>query len=358
MKDMLLSLADELEGMDVREGCRTCPADGTKDCRGDLSCEEAVARAVARRVREIVEHDECEVTTVSAYDLLPEDEREAIAWVREQGGLETVKASVHQGAVEHGFLLKIAEMLGTSIYDGSDNADALLEKLSERLMPEGMEWPRFEEGEMLQWNDEYANGNGNASPLRHVRFYADGSTILGKGRTKVVLAPGERVKRPAPKVVDADGAEIHAGDTVYSIETGELVTVESIESGNPWFATTTGTLQHCSKFTHRAPVLAADGKPLRIGERAWNVHGGGPYEITGINHKTGHVGVKCNAHDGELVWGFPASELRHEQPDTWERLKEDAENTAKLFDKFDSDAANDIRDLVRRAKKLAEKEPR
>ena len=91
MKDMLLSLADELEGMDVREGCRTCPADGTKDCRGDLSCEEAVARAVARRVREIVEHDECEVTTVSAYDLLPDEDREALRWVREMGGIEEVK---------------------------------------------------------------------------------------------------------------------------------------------------------------------------------------------------------------------------------------------------------------------------
>lgn len=33
-REELLALADELEGMD----CRTCPADGTKDCR-DLPCE-------------------------------------------------------------------------------------------------------------------------------------------------------------------------------------------------------------------------------------------------------------------------------------------------------------------------------
>ena len=63
--------------------------------------------------------------------------------------------------------------------------------------------------------------------------------------------------------LDADGAEIRAGDVLYSVETGESVTVESVEPGNPWFAAASGTLQHCSKFTHRAPVFAADGKPLR-----------------------------------------------------------------------------------------------
>lgn len=84
ISEELLALADELEGMD----CRTCPADGTKDCR-DLPCEEAVARAASRRIREIAEHDACEeaVTTVSAYDLLPEEDLKALAWMREHGGL-------------------------------------------------------------------------------------------------------------------------------------------------------------------------------------------------------------------------------------------------------------------------------
>lgn len=82
IREELLALADELEGMDCREGCSTCPADGTKDCRGDLSCEEAVARAAARRIREVVEHDACEDTTVSAYDLLSDEDRKALAWVR------------------------------------------------------------------------------------------------------------------------------------------------------------------------------------------------------------------------------------------------------------------------------------
>lgn len=53
--------------------------------------------------------------------------------------------------------------------------------------------------------------------------------------------------------LDADGVEIRAGDVLYSTETGESVTVEAVEPGNPWFASTSGTLQHCSKFTHERP---------------------------------------------------------------------------------------------------------
>ena len=48
-----------------------------------------------------------------------------------------------------------------------------------------------------------------------------------------------------------------------------------------------------------------------------------------------------------------AEYLTHELPDSWERLDEDADRTASLFDAFDADASADIRDLVRRAKALA-----
>ena len=41
-----------------------------------------------------VTRDPSEDVSVSAYDLLPADEREAIAWVREHGGLDAVKDAV------------------------------------------------------------------------------------------------------------------------------------------------------------------------------------------------------------------------------------------------------------------------
>lgn len=347
-----------------------------------------------------------------AYDLLPDEDRKAIAWVREHGGLGAVKASVHQGAMEHGYLLKVAEMLGTSIYDGTGNADALLDKLEKRLMPAGCEWPRFEEAPMdnyegeewrpvngfeskyevsnygrvrsidhemkslggyrtvkgrilkqrvehgycrvqlsiskrehphkqvhrlvaeafvpnpdnkpevnhidgcktnncaenLEWatsseNSVHAIENGLQRPKTDEElqkmwdvsskpvirddgeWYASASKaaeVIGAERSSVAKAIrrggsiyghtyryADEEERPAPKVLDADGVEIREGYVLYSIETGDSVTVGSIEPGNPWFATTDGTLQHCAKFTHRTPVLAADGKPLRAGETVY-----------------------------------------------------------------------------------------
>ena len=270
MKDMLLSLADELEGMDVREGCRTCPADGTKDCRGDLSCEEAVARAVARRVREIVEHDECEVTTVSAYDLLPDDERKAIAWVREHGGLDEVE---------------------------------------KRLMPEGMEWPRFEDGEPVRLGEHWEEDGFDESVTRidSIEFADDGVRFENE-YNEVFCRPGERVKRPAPKVLDADGVEIKQGDTVYVPGFDEPLTVKG--------------------FTD-------DGRVL------------------------------MSFHD-ENSLGYKPSRLTHEQPDTWERLEHDAEKTVCEYFGANYDCANcpletarcaeEVKkDIIRRAKKLAER---
>lgn len=89
--DEILALADELDGVSIKDNCDACLASGTGLCRGDLECAESAHKACAKRLREIVEHDECEVTTVSAYDLLSDDDREALAWVREMGGIEGVK---------------------------------------------------------------------------------------------------------------------------------------------------------------------------------------------------------------------------------------------------------------------------
>ena len=310
LKEDVLALAEDVES--TIGGCYGCLLDKRGLCKAesDFDCNDEVCKFVAHRLRAIAENDAESVTTMSAYDLLPEDEREAIAWVREHGGLDLIKAFVHQGAVEHGFLLKIVHTLGTSIYDGTDNADALLDKLSKRLMPEGMEWlieswPRFDDNEPARWEDEYENGNGNASPLHRVSLYADGRAMLGKGKTKVVLAPGQRVKRPAPKVLDADGVEICVGDTVYKLEDSRPYTVKRIDGEHVY--------------------INAGGKALDI-------------------------------------WTFPGK-LTHEQPDTWERIEEDKglnpfDYCKKVGHKlwtFDNAEEFKAADLVRRCRALAER---
>ena len=343
MKDMLLSLADELEGMDVREGCRTCPADGTKDCRGDLSCEEAVARAVARRVREIVEHDECEVTTMSAYDLLPEDEREAIAWVRKHGGLDEVE---------------------------------------KRLMPEGMEWPRFEDGEPVRLGEHWEEDGFDESVTRidSIEFADDGVRFENE-YNEVFCRYGERVKRPP--VLAADGEPLEAGQTVYAknygyvkctvlaiewVVDGYLVEVEN-EGGHKFRQTP-------DEFTHRAPVLAADGRPLKKGETVYSDSlGEGPFTVREIKpdddpDEPEHL-VWCGETWGESLnyakkWRIP-DQLTHERPDSWERLEHDAEKTVCEYFGANYDCANcplesarcaeEVKkDIIRRARKLAERD--
>lgn len=166
-------------------------------------------------------------------------------------------------------------------------------------------------------------------------------------------------------VLDADGVPIHEGDTVYIIETGEPVTVNCVEGGNPWFRTTAGTIRHCSKFTHRAPVFAADGVPIKAGDEVWTLDGGGPYTVTEPDPEHMHARVTCNTHDGKLDWGFEVAYLTHtkpEPPDSWERIENDARLKPSEYTNryrvgrigFESE---DMRaDLVRRCKALAERE--
>lgn len=98
----LLALADELDGVILKDDC-----------------------------------DECEVTTVSAYDLLSDDDREALAWVREMGGVEAVE---------------------------------------KRLMPEGMEWllevwPKWSNGDYCKFGDWWTAGKyGDYEPKQLIRL--------------------------------------------------------------------------------------------------------------------------------------------------------------------------------------------
>lgn len=88
---------------------------------------------------------------------------------------------------------------------------------AERALPEGMEWPRFEDGGLVRIGDEL-EFEGKTMLVCDATFYADGCA-LGCDREdmsgRLYGKYGERVKRPVPKVLDADGAPIKVGDTVY-----------------------------------------------------------------------------------------------------------------------------------------------
>ena len=83
--------------------------------------------------------------------------------------------------------------------------------LFERQLPEGVEWPRFEDGELVKVGDAYEKASGTTGVVTsiHLRQYGGVPTwVIGKGGGKVCVRPGGRVKRPEPadtqEKIDAD----------------------------------------------------------------------------------------------------------------------------------------------------------
>lgn len=129
-------------------------------------------------------------------------------------------------------------------------------------LPEGIEWPRFKDGEPVKAGDEVEYG-GEAMRVRSVTFVANGWSLRceRRGVDGVLYGSfGERVKRPAPKVLDADGVSINVGDTVYCDGEDEALTVTSISGvGGEYCCVTVKNADssHCTvdalRLTHELP---------------------------------------------------------------------------------------------------------
>ena len=90
---------------------------------------------------------------------------------------------------------------------------------AERALPDGMEWPRFEDGGLVRIGDEL-EFEGKTMLVCDATFYADGWALWCDREDmsgRLHGSYGERVKRPAPKVLDADGVPIKVGDVVYFV---------------------------------------------------------------------------------------------------------------------------------------------
>lgn len=328
-------------------------------------------------------------TTVSAYDLLPEEDREALRWVRGHGGLGSVRklldwvvgyCSIKQ-QLDFDFWLSGRVMHELGFEEDMADRDEVERRLLARLMPEGYEWPRYESGGLVLFGDEFINAKGNASTLRTIAIKdcrdALGGAVfwkLGKGACAVTLENGERVKRPAPKVLDADGVEIREKCDVWWICEGdergvhaERLRVETIcPNGliecSPYNGGTWVYLEPSELYVNK-PVPSSDGKPLRYGETVWSVDSGTRYTVEKITDEL--IPVKCRSEMGSTVSLHP-SQLTHERPESWGQLEKDATRLSPYYyardvigldtDKMppkESRRIDMMRDLVRRAKALA-----
>lgn len=281
--EALRGLADDLLAPDAK--LRAFVDFGREDRWDSGPLEGATHGGFLRLVADLIDRkttrNPADDVTMSAYDLLPECDRKAISLALDCGGVEEIK---------------------------------------KRLMPAGMEWPRFENGEPVEPGCEFADGLKGVRTCTSVEILAceDGvrdALVHWDGDDPdnallVCMASGERVKRPAPKVFDAGEVEIREGDTVYEANTGEEFVVETVYSGT--------TEPDFPEHT-----------------------------------------VRCHKHADIVTHMFKPSQLTHERPDSWERLEDDAGLMPFEYEKrCDRDnalssSASQRKDLVRRAKKLA-----
>lgn len=104
---------------------------------------------------------------------------------------------------------------------------------AERALPEGVEWPRFEDGEPVKVGDE-VEYKGETIRVYLATIDADGWALWCSREGidgRLSGSYGERVKRPTPKVLDADGVPIKVGDVVYFVadKDEDALTVECID---------------------------------------------------------------------------------------------------------------------------------
>ena len=438
---MMSEIADQIEreedGHLSRMRVLSVVCDMERHVSGAEGAEDSPVARWSRELRKALgggERDHAEDVSMSAYDLLSKEDREAIAWVREHGGIAYVKDAWNvrsnldrqlekaQAKVErqqrHIMFVqtkcrerqeRIEELSreldelddicdGESVKDtleealnlcatiGCEPSSAVGEELiwalgectkivSERLMPEGG-WPRYEDGEMALVGSEIADEIGCAHTVTSVEFFEDGVALrwnTDEPEEFVWLKHGERVKRPAPKVLDADGAEIREGDTVWDVYTGERMIVEGLKGTCGGYQTCLVTLESGEQTTcdgprlsHRAPVLAADGRPLREGETVFDKDAGDRFEVNGFSDDGFVVCWDVDRCEADIE--IKPSQLTHERPESWERLEDDATLAPASYchDRGlayardpDPDAATYVeamaRDLVRRARALAER---
>lgn len=152
--------------------------------------------------------------------------------------------------------------------------------------------PLFEDGEPVQLGDTVVDklrGEMLVTRMCHVGkgvYFNESHNPWGKKlrKTRIAYAPGERVERPEPKVLDADGAPIVVGDKVWILPG-----------------------KHCETF------------PL------YGYKSGVEYTVSENESASHKENGRICITGGDCTCGYPMPEqVTHREPDTQERIDDDA----------------------------------
>ena len=140
-------------------------------------------------------------------------------------------------------LVKIGCMLGFDDGELPPLPELLLGELDKRLIPQGMEWPRFEDGERVEFgplkSPMWSNDKSVAWQVNSIEILMSGDRILHARKlddtdaARIVLPNGQRVKRPEPEVLGADGVPIKPGEKVHN-EFKNFIVAEVHASNDPF----------------------------------------------------------------------------------------------------------------------------
>lgn len=232
---------------------------------------------------------------------------------------------------------RVADMVDE---EAAKACEACRKDMAGRLMPDGLSWP-IVDGQPVDFVTGYEPSLG---VLEAVSIYSNGAceVMSHDGIIKGV----KEIHVGKPKVLDADGVEIHVGDTVCGTRDMEPMRVVDADSRECGFKNIKcekdgdGFFFYCAdELTHKLPVLAADGRPLREGETVWHVGNGVEFTVIGLPGPGEYQAVKLRLDDG-AVTGLDPDQLTHERPESWERLEHDAEKTVCEYFGANYDCAN------------------
>lgn len=274
------------------------------------------------------------------------EDHDALLWMDEHGGLGQVKMDCAMGDGFADLADRVAAKLGVDVegLDAQDSEPVIMDAIDRRLVPDGMEWllevwPRWSNGEYCKFGDWWMSekyGERKPQQLRKLAIYSpeqlrewgqDDGDHFGYEwdymRPSDTTYRPDKVEPPAPKVLDADGEEIEVGDDLYSVEGMLKFHVSAIDTKNARIATEAmfalDKWADPTMYTHRAPVLAADGKPLREGETVYTLKDSRPYKVAWLDGNRVHINAGGSATD---VWRMP-DQLTHERPDSLDRLADE-----------------------------------